>query len=182
MAAGGVGMPAGVPTLLGDVARRVPRVTRRMTMVHGGLVLRIRGRVLGSWFGAPILVLETRGRRTGARRATPLVYLPHGDAFAVVPANGGAERAPAWWLNLQAAGEGVVVTGGRRRHVTPTVATGGEHERLWRRMCAVAPLEHYQRCAGRKLPVVILRAGVLVPASPRPARLRPAFGIYRTTP
>ena len=168
-------MPAGAPTLLGDIACRMPRVTRRMTTMHGDLVLRTRGRLLGSWFGAPILVLETRGRRTGARRATPLVYLPHGDDSAVIPANGGAERAPAWWLNLQAAGEGVVVTGGRRRRVTPAIATGGEHERLWRRICAVAPVEHYQRRAGRKLPVVILAAGAPVFDSPRLARLRPAF-------
>ena len=175
MAAGGVDMPAGAPTLLGDIACRVPRVTRRMTTVHGDLVLRTRGRVLASWFGAPILVLETRGRRTGTRRATPLVYLPQGDDFAVVPANGGAERPPAWWLNLQAAGEGVVVAGGRRRRVTPAIATGDEHERLWRRMCAVAPLEHYQRRAGRKLPVVVLGAGAPVFDGPRPASLRPAF-------
>ena len=124
MAAGGVGMPAGAPTLLGDIACRVPRVTRRMTTVHGDLVLRTRGRVFGSWFGAPILVLET---------------------------------------------------GGRRRRVTPTIATGGEHERLWQRMCAVAPVEHYQRRAGRELPVVILAAGAPVVDSPRPARLRPVF-------
>jgi F420H(2)-dependent quinone reductase len=150
-------MAAGAPTLLGDVARRAPWVTRRLGALHGALVLHTRGRVLGSWFGAPILVLETRGRRTGRLRATPLVYLPHGEGFAVVPANAGAGRAPAWWLNLQAAGHGSVLLGGWRQHIRPAVTSGVERERLWRRMCAVAPVEHYQRCAGRSLPVVVLR-------------------------
>jgi deazaflavin-dependent oxidoreductase (nitroreductase family) len=138
--------------------------------------------VLGSWFGAPLLVLETRGRRTGRLRATPLVYVPHDDGFAVVPANAGAERPPAWWLNLQAAGDGFVLLGGRRQRIAPAVAAGAERQRLWRRMCAVAPVEHYERCAGRRLPVVVLTCvGAAVPARVyavpgRGANLEPAFG------
>jgi deazaflavin-dependent oxidoreductase (nitroreductase family) len=171
-------MPAGAPTLLGDLARRAPRLMRRMTALHGALVLSTRGRSLASWFGAPILVLETRGRHTNAPRATPLVYLPHGDGFAVVPANAGAELPPAWWLNLQAAGEGIVVLGGRRQPITPVVAAGDERTRLWRRMCAIAPVEHYQRRTSRTLPVVVLSsAGSAIPARQRPARLRPALGV-----
>jgi deazaflavin-dependent oxidoreductase (nitroreductase family) len=169
-------MPAGAPTLLGDLARRAPRLMRRMTALHGALVLSTRGRLLASWFGAPILVLETRGRHTNALRATPLVYLPHGDGFAVVPANAGAERTPAWWLNLQAAGNGVVVLGGRRQPITAALASGEERARLWRRMSAIAPVDHYQRRTSRTLPVVVLsRAGAAIPARERPARLRPAL-------
>jgi deazaflavin-dependent oxidoreductase (nitroreductase family) len=167
---------AGAPTPLGDLARRLPGLTRRLGAAHGALVLRTRGQFLGYWFGAPILLLETRGRRTGKPRTTPLVYLPHGDGFAVVPANAGADRAPAWWLNLQAAGEGHVLLGGRRQRITPSIAGAGEHERLWQRLAAVAPLDHYQRRSRRALPVVMLEpAGAAVYAGDRPARLRPAF-------
>jgi hypothetical protein len=87
------------PVVLGDVARRMPRLIRRIAIVHAALFLLTRGRVLSRWFGNPILVLETVGRRTGTRRLTPLVYLPHRDDFAVVPANAGTHRPPAWWLN-----------------------------------------------------------------------------------
>jgi F420H(2)-dependent quinone reductase len=167
---------AGAPTVLGDVARRLPGLTRRLAAAHGALVRRTRGRLFGSWFGAPILVLETRGRRTGRPRTTPLVYLPHGGGFAVVPANAGADRPPAWWLNLQAAGEGHVLLGGRRQRITPSIAEAGEHEPLWQRLAAVAPVDHYQRRSRRALPVVILEpAGAAVYERARPAMLRPAF-------
>lgn len=146
----------GAPTALGDLARRMPRLTQRMAAAHAALFLRTQGRVLTSWFGSPILVLETVGRRTGAPRRTPLVYLPHGDGFAVVPANAGANRPPAWWLNLEAAGAGFVVLGAARQRITPALATGIEHERLWRRFRAVTPVEHYQRGTRRTLPVVLL--------------------------
>jgi deazaflavin-dependent oxidoreductase (nitroreductase family) len=167
---------AGAPTLLGDLARRLPGLTRRLAAAHGALVLRTRGRLFGTWFGAPILVLETRGRRSGRPRTTPLVYLPHGDGFAVVPANAGADRPPAWWLNLQAAGEGHVLLGGRRQRITPSIAGTREHERLWQRLAAVAPDDHYQRRCRRALPVVMLEpARAAVYERARPARLRPAF-------
>lgn len=165
----------GAPTQLGDFARRLPRTTRRLTAVHRALVVRARGRAFASWFGAPVLVIETVGRRSGRRRATPLVYLPHEEGFAVVPANAGADRAPAWWLNLQAAGEGHVVLGQERYRITPSIAAASEHEQVWKRLSAVAPVDHYQRRSRRALPVVILRRS----AAGAPLRDRPRAGLRR---
>ena len=163
----------GAPTVLGDLAGRVPRLLQRMGAAHAALILHTQGRVLTSWFGSAILVLETVGRRTGNPRMTPLVYLPHGDRFAVVPANAGASRPPAWWLNLEAAGAGFIVLGGTRQRITPAIATGIEHERLWRRFCAVTPVEHYQRATRRTLPVVIL--------TPAEAAVRPRHRVPAPT-
>jgi len=151
------GAGCGAPTVLGDLAVRMPRLTRRFAAAHGALFLRAQDGVLARWFGASILVLETVGRRTGRPCATPLAYVSDGDDLVVVPANAGADRPPHWWLNLQAAGEGVAVFANRRRRVEPLVADGAERERLWRRLAAVAPLEHYQRRTRRRLPVVVLR-------------------------
>jgi hypothetical protein len=45
-------------------------------------------------------------------------------------------------------------------------------------MCAIAPVENYQRRTSRTLPVVVLSsAGTAIPARERPARLRPALGV-----
>jgi deazaflavin-dependent oxidoreductase (nitroreductase family) len=150
------GAVAGAPPSLGDAALRMPRLTRRLAGAHGALFRHAHGRAFGRWFGAPVLVLETVGRRTGRPRATPLVYVPDGDDLVVVPANAGADRPPAWWLNLQAAGAGIAILRDDRRRVAPRVAAGAERERLWRRVADVAPLEHYQRRTSRWLPVVIL--------------------------
>jgi deazaflavin-dependent oxidoreductase (nitroreductase family) len=148
---------AGAPTLLGDLARRLPGLTRRLGAAHGALVLRTRGQFLGYWFGAPILLLETRGRRTGKPRTTPLVYLPHGDGFAVVPANAGADRAPAWWLNLQAQPDVTVELKGATRAVHARAAGPGERQRLWARWAELDKgLDAYAARRSRETVVVIL--------------------------
>jgi hypothetical protein len=53
-----------------------------------------------------LLVIETVRRRSGRRRATPILYPRDGERFIVYAANAGAHRTPAWWLNLWGAGEG----------------------------------------------------------------------------
>jgi deazaflavin-dependent oxidoreductase (nitroreductase family) len=63
--------------------------------------------------------LETVGRRTGQMRATPVLYLRDGDALVVLAANAGADRTPAWWLNLREAGFGQVILGRSRMRVRP---------------------------------------------------------------
>jgi deazaflavin-dependent oxidoreductase (nitroreductase family) len=147
--------------VLGQLALRVPGLTRCVTAAHATLFLHTHGLLLGHWFGTSILVLETVGRRTGKPRSAPVVYLPDGGNLVVVPANGGADRPPAWWLNLTAAGEGVAVLGRERRLVRPLEATGTQRERLWQRFAAVSPVNHYQRQTSRRIPVIIL-----VPAEP----------------
>lgn len=174
--------------MLGDLARRMPRVTRRITVLHAALFLLAHGRVLSRWFGNPILVLETVGRRTGKRRLTPLVYLPYGNNFAVLPANAGTHRPPAWSLNVRAAGEGFAVRHGQRYRVTPKIATGLEHDRLWQQFRAIAPIEHYQRRARRSLSIILLaRAGAALPHAAagtvhldRPASVRASAGVIPT--
>lgn len=98
----------GAPTPLGDLALQMPKLTRRITAVHGALFLRAQNGPLARWFGASILVLETVGRRTGRLRATPLAYLSHGDDLVVVPANAGADLR---WTPLSSARLGLVSFG-----------------------------------------------------------------------
>jgi deazaflavin-dependent oxidoreductase (nitroreductase family) len=69
----------------------------------------------------------------------------------------GGPRVPAWWLNLEAAGHGVVSIRGERRRVRPRVATGEERLELWRRFARMYPaLDDYPRFTERELPVVVL--------------------------
>jgi len=73
-----------------------------MGRLHARLYRISGGRFLPQWFaGAPVMVLETVGRRSGHKRATPVLYLRAGDALIVLAANTGADRTPAWWLNLR---------------------------------------------------------------------------------
>jgi deazaflavin-dependent oxidoreductase (nitroreductase family) len=140
------------------VVRPWPVAQRAMGRLHARLYRICGGRVLSHWFaGAPVMVLETVGRRSGQTRATPVLYLRDGDAFVVLAANAGADRTPAWWLNLREAGEGGIVVGRRRMRVRPRLLAGSERDGLWRAFVEMYPqAEHYTRFTDRALPLIAL--------------------------
>jgi F420H(2)-dependent quinone reductase len=80
-----------------------------------------------------------------------------GENLVVMAANAGAPRAPAWYLNLRAAGEAVVVRAGERTCVRPRVAEGAERARLWNQFARVyPPVDEYRRLTARELPLIVL--------------------------
>ena len=52
--------------------------------------------------GTKILVLFTKGRKSGEERANALIMEPDGDDYLIVASKGGAPTPPAWFLNLEA--------------------------------------------------------------------------------
>jgi F420H(2)-dependent quinone reductase len=131
---------------------------RAMGRLHARLYRISGGRFLSHWFaGAPVMVLETIGRRSGNKRATPVLYLRDGDRLVVLAANAGSDRTPAWWLNLREAEAGEVVIGRRRMRVRPRLMAGAERDRLWRAFVAMYPqADHYRRFTDRVLPLIAL--------------------------
>lgn len=109
--------------------------------------------------GQPILLLHTRGARSGQPRTSPLLYTPYNGGFVIVASKAGAARHPAWYHNIRAHPEAVAVeVAGRRIPVRPRVVDGGERAELWRRVNDnYDGYETYQRRAGsRMIPVVLL--------------------------
>jgi deazaflavin-dependent oxidoreductase (nitroreductase family) len=116
------------------------------------------GKVGGFHQGMPLLLLTTRGARTGQRRATPLTYLPDGDRYVVAAAAGGATAHPAWYHNLAASAEATVEVGEEVFEATVTVAAGGERSALYQRCADAYPqLLHYQSLTSREVPIVVIR-------------------------
>lgn len=139
------------------IANRRPRAVRRWSRLHSRLYRLSGGRFIPRWFGAPVLVLETIGRRSGKPRSTPVLYLRDGESLVVLAANAGAHKTPAWWLNLREAGEATVVIGRRHRRVRPRVVTGAERERLWGAFVEMYPqAAAYPEFTDRPLPLVAL--------------------------
>jgi F420H(2)-dependent quinone reductase len=129
-----------------------------MGRLHARLYSFSGGRFLPRWFaGAPVMVLETVGRRSGRRRATPVLYLRDGCAFVVLAANAGADRTPAWWLNLREARAGEIIVGRRRIRVQPRLLAGAERDRLWQAFIEMYPqAEYYTAFTDRVLPLIAL--------------------------
>ena len=102
-------------------------------------------------------VLETIGRRSGKPRATPVIYIESDGELVVCAAAGASDHVPAWWLNLEAAGEGTAVVRGKRIRVRPRLTTGPERQRLWREFAATYPaLDEYTTMTSRRFPLVVL--------------------------
>jgi deazaflavin-dependent oxidoreductase (nitroreductase family) len=115
------------------------------------------GRILGRMGGERVLLLQTKGRRSGRTRVTPVEFLPHDGAFVVVAANGGAARPPAWYLNLCAAPEARVRVGRQDVDVLARELGGAERDAVWRQLTdANRYLDGVARKAGRRLPVLML--------------------------
>ena len=138
-------------------ANRQAGPSKAFSRLHARLYRRTGGRFIPRWFGAPVLVLETIGRRTGEPRATPILFLRRGGDFIVYAANAGAHRVPAWWLNLREAGEGQVIIAGQRSRVHPRVLEGAEREHAYRAFCEMYPqARDYPSFTDRPMPLVAL--------------------------
>jgi deazaflavin-dependent oxidoreductase (nitroreductase family) len=109
------------------------------------------------WQGTTVLILTTKGRRSGESRSTPLIYQRHGDDFVVVASKGGAPEHPAWYLNLEADPDATVQVQGDRFKANARTASADEKPELWQIMTRAWPAyDDYQRNTSRDIPVVVL--------------------------
>jgi deazaflavin-dependent oxidoreductase (nitroreductase family) len=109
------------------------------------------------WQGTTVLILTTKGRRSGEQRSTPLIYGSHGDDHVVVASKGGADEPPAWYLNLEADPDITVQVKGDRFPARARTATAEEKPELWRMMTGQWPAyDEYQTKTDREIPVVVL--------------------------
>ena len=104
-----------------------------------------------------MLLLTTTGRKSGVNRTRPVGYLPDADQFVVCGSNGGADRSPAWALNLRSHPDATVEVGARTLSVVATEVTGAEYEDVWARYVAAYPgFAGYRTKTRRHLPIFIL--------------------------
>jgi deazaflavin-dependent oxidoreductase (nitroreductase family) len=128
-----------------------PAIDRRLLPVS-------RGRLTVA-MGQPILLLHTRGAKSGEPRTSPLLYTPSGDGYVIVASKAGAEHHPAWYHNLVAHPDAVAVElAGRRTAVRPRVLEGAERAEIWQHVNDnYNGYQIYQERAGaRIIPVVLL--------------------------
>ncbi|WP_455424363.1 nitroreductase/quinone reductase family protein [Amycolatopsis magusensis] len=119
------------------------KLHRQLARLNTFLFRRTRGKVGGSFLGgAPVLLLDHIGRRSGQARTSPLIYLDDAPRLVVVASKGGVDAHPAWFHNLMAmAATEVELPGGERRRVPsapdrrcgtdpPVGTSGGDLPRL----------------------------------------------------
>ena len=116
------------------------------------------GRVGSRMNGMDVLLMTTKGRKSGNERTTPLQYMRDGDAYVVVASNGGSDRHPGWWLNLRSEPSATIRVRDARIAVRGEEASDDERARLWPLLAsAYAGYDQYAKETTRRIPVVILR-------------------------
>ncbi|HEV2768146.1 MAG TPA: nitroreductase/quinone reductase family protein [Acidimicrobiales bacterium] len=110
-------------------------------------------------FRTPVLVLETIGRRSRAKRSTTLAFKRLDDGtLLVVGGAGGQARVPDWVANLRANPQAVAWVDRAPLPVLAVEMTGADRQEAWRHLCEVWPrIDRYERRAGRRVPVFRLR-------------------------
>jgi deazaflavin-dependent oxidoreductase (nitroreductase family) len=107
--------------------------------------------------GTQILLLTTTGRRSGQARTSPLIFQPYGADYLVVASKGGADQAPAWYLNLQSNPTVRVQIKDDTFAARARTASPEEKPDMWRVMTRVWPdYDNYQKRTKREIPVVVL--------------------------
>jgi deazaflavin-dependent oxidoreductase (nitroreductase family) len=115
------------------------------------------GRVGGPFEGRPLLLLHTRGAKTGEERINPLAYMRDGDRYAVFASKGGAPTNPDWYHNVIANPEVTIEVGTETIKGRAYVATDPERTDLWTRQVAAMPaFGEYEEKSGRTIPVIVI--------------------------
>ena len=130
------------------IGRIFSPLQRRLYLLTGGRVS-LTGR-------APVLLLTTRGRRTGRERTVPLLYLRDDGRFVVCNVNPGFERPNPWTLNLRAHPRAKVQVGRNVFPATAREATDQELERLWPALVELWPAYAVFLAQGGKRSVFVL--------------------------
>src|SRR3954452_13271776 len=107
--------------------------------------------------GTTILLLHTKGRKSGREYTHALIFRELDGAYLIVASKGGAPEPPEWFLNLQAEPTVTVQIKGEKFTAHARVATPEEKPKMWRLMAEAWPdYDEYQKKTDREIPIVVL--------------------------
>ncbi|MEF3114155.1 nitroreductase family deazaflavin-dependent oxidoreductase [Streptomyces chrestomyceticus] len=107
--------------------------------------------------GLPVIVLTTRGAKSGKIRKSPLMRVEHEGRYAVVASLGGAPKHPVWYHNIVADPRVELQDGPVRMDLVAREVTGEEKALWWGRAVEAFPdYADYQQKTDREIPVLVL--------------------------
>jgi deazaflavin-dependent oxidoreductase (nitroreductase family) len=115
------------------------------------------GETSGPFAGAPLLLLNSTGAKSGETRTSPVVHTRDGDRYIIIASKAGADTNPSWYHNLMANPTATIEVGAETIPVVATVAEGEERTRLYDAQAALMPnFAEYAEKTTRQIPVFIL--------------------------
>ncbi len=107
--------------------------------------------------GLPVVIISTRGNKSGKIRKTPVMRVEHDGEYALVASKGGAPTHPVWYYNLVADPGAVALQDGPEPFDVAVRQVSGDEKALWweRAVAAYPPYAEYQAATDREIPVFV---------------------------
>jgi F420H(2)-dependent quinone reductase len=107
--------------------------------------------------GRKVILLTTRGVKSGKLRKVPLMRVEHDGDYAIVASLGGAPKHPVWYFNVKAEPHVELQDGTVTKDYTAREVTGDEKAEWWKRaVAAYSDYADYQKKTDREIPVFVL--------------------------
>lgn len=107
--------------------------------------------------GMAVVVVTSRGAKSGKLRKNPVMKVEHEGSYAVVASKGGAPEHPTWYYNMVADPHVVLQDGPLVRDMVARISHGDERAEWWKRSVAAFPdYAVYQKKTDREIPVFIV--------------------------
>jgi deazaflavin-dependent oxidoreductase (nitroreductase family) len=105
----------------------------------------------------PIVVITSRGAKSGKLRKNPVMRVEHDGVYAAVASKGGAPEHPTWYHNFVHHPVVEVQDGAEKHTYAVRIAEGDERAEWWERCVQqYAPYAEYQQKTDREIPVFLL--------------------------
>jgi deazaflavin-dependent oxidoreductase (nitroreductase family) len=107
--------------------------------------------------GLPIVIVTTRGNKSGKIRKTPLMRVEHDGEYALVASKGGDPKHPVWFYNLMGDPDSVYIQDGPEPFKVHVREVSGDEKATWwdRAVAAYPPYAEYQTKTDRVIPVFV---------------------------
>ena len=116
-----------------------------------------QGKVGGMFASMPLVLVTTKGAKTGKESIVPIAYSTDGEKFVIVASKGGTPENPAWYYNLLAYPEVDIEVGTEKFKVRAKDTKGEERDRLFEQHAKRYPqFNEYKEKTSRVIPVFLL--------------------------
>jgi len=107
--------------------------------------------------GLPVVIVTTKGNKSGKIRKTPLMRVEQGGQYLLVASKGGAPAHPVWYYNLKADPKSVLIQDGPEPFTVEVRELDGDERAEWwdRAVAAFPPYADYQQKTERKIPIFL---------------------------
>lgn len=115
------------------------------------------GKVSGPMAGAPLLLLTTKGAKSGQTRVNPLAYTMDGARYVIIASYAGSPNNPPWYHNLLANPTVTVEVGNEKFQADAKVVDEPNRTKFYRQMASqMSVFNEYEKKTTRKIPVIAL--------------------------